>query len=451
MRTQALGTEKAQRLAVRYGLTGRVDLYHVFLVAATETIRPGGYIGIITSNRFLSTLAGAAIRAFLAHNYEIEEVVDLGDTKLFEAAVLPEIFVGCRREDRSGRHIRTQPRFLKIYSEPDRRGDSCQKLWPADDILGILRQGQAGLYQTPEDIFRLTTGDLLPGNDPKGVWSLTTRKEAAWLSRVRKAAWRLFKDIAVVRVGIKTTANDVFIRRDWDVLPQEVRPEAELLRPLLRHEDARHWSIPDGVQPTSWRVLYPHEVLNGIRRPIDLSRYPRARAYLEQNRERLEKRHYVIEAGRQWYEIWVPQDPEAWGTPKIVFPDISPGPRFYLDHGQCLVDGDCYWITLRPGTAPSVLYLLLSLANSSLMTRFHDLAFNNKLYSGRRRYITQYVGEYPCPDPALPASKKLIALVKEIVQETKSGANQAKVQLASGELEILVQEAFGINPDERVT
>ena len=100
VRTQVLGAEKAQRLAVRYGLTGRVDLYHAFLVAATETIRPGGRIGIITSNRFLSTLAGAGIRAFLARNFEIEEVVDLGDTKLFKAAVLPAVFLGRRREDR---------------------------------------------------------------------------------------------------------------------------------------------------------------------------------------------------------------------------------------------------------------------------------------------------------------------------------------------------------------
>jgi hypothetical protein len=322
---------------------------------------------------------------------------------------------------------------------------------PADDILEVLRQGQAGLYETPEGIFRLTTGQLVLGDDPKGVWSLTTRKEAAWLSRVRKAAWRLFKDIAAVRVGIKTTANDVFIRGDWDVLPQELRPEVELLRPILRHEDAQRWAIPDGVKETPWRVLYPHEVSDGVRRPIDLSRYPRARVYLLRNKERLEKRHYVTEAGRQWYEIWVPQDPDAWATRKIVFPDISPEPCFYLDHSGRIVDGDCYWITLRRGAPPDVLYLLLALANSTMMTRFHDLGFNNRLYSGRRRYITQYVREYPCPDPALPASKKLIALAKRIVRQTKDGASQARVQSTSGEIEMLVQEAFGINSDERVT
>jgi len=448
VRTQVLGAKKARQLAIRYGLRGRVDLYHAFLVAATETIRPGGHIGIITSNRFLSTLAGASIRAFLAKNYDIKELVDLGDTKLFEAAVLPAIFVGRRPGGHLTPRVQTRPRFLKVYSQRDQRADTAQKTQAADGILPVLRRGVPGLYQTREGLFRLTTGELVLGNNPQGVWRLITRRQAGWLSRIRKAAWAIFKDIAVVRVGIKTTANDVFIRRDWHLLPQHIRPETELLRPLLRHENARRWSSPEAVQATSWRVLYPHEVSDGIRKPVDLRHYPRARAYLERNKGRLEKRQYVIEAGRQWYEIWVPQDPNAWAGPKIVFPDISPEPRFCLDRSGCIVDGDCYWITLRPGVRADVLYLLLALANSTLMTRFHDLAFNNRLYSGRRRYITQYVGQYPCPDPELAASKELIALAKEIVRETREGADQKKLRFVYRKIDRLARQAFGIDPCE---
>ncbi|MGB2987996.1 MAG: N-6 DNA methylase, partial [Phycisphaerae bacterium] len=318
VRTQVLGAQKAQRLAARYSLTGRVDLYHAFIVAATEAMRPGGRIGIITSNRFLSTMGGSAVRGYLARNYEIEEVIDLGDTKLFEAAVLPAIFIGRRRRESSVQCVQKNARFIKIYSQPDRGGERSGRARRTTDIMEIVRQGKPGLHQTSEGLFKLTSGDLVIGRDPTKVWSLTTAKEAAWLRRVRNAAHRLFEDIAVVRVGIKTTADDVFIRSDWDTLPREVRPESDLLRPLLRHEDARRWSIPKAAQPAA-RALYPHEVSDGHRRPVDLDRYPRAKAYLGSHRERLEKRKYVLDAGRHWYEIWVPQNPDAWAAPKIVF------------------------------------------------------------------------------------------------------------------------------------
>jgi hypothetical protein len=46
----------------------------------------------------LSTKSGESVRKFLNENYEILEIIDLGDTKLFDAAVLPAIFIGRKKE-----------------------------------------------------------------------------------------------------------------------------------------------------------------------------------------------------------------------------------------------------------------------------------------------------------------------------------------------------------------
>ena len=94
VRTQILGAEKAQFLAKKFNLKGRVDLYYPFLIAMTHALKEGGLLGVITSNRYLFTKSGSSIRHFLFSNYEILEVIDLGDTKLFDAAVLPAIFIG---------------------------------------------------------------------------------------------------------------------------------------------------------------------------------------------------------------------------------------------------------------------------------------------------------------------------------------------------------------------
>jgi hypothetical protein len=53
--------------------------------------------------------------------------------------------------------------------------------------------------------------------------------------------------------------------------------------------------------------------------------------------------------------------------------------------------------------------------NSEAMTRYHDLAFNNKLYAGRRRYLTQYMEKYPIPQIDSKKARKVIELVKERV------------------------------------
>src|SRR5579862_8263143 len=120
VRTQILGANKAQELAKVFELNGRVDLYHAFVAAMTRQVKPHGLLGVITSNRFLSTKGGASLRELLDREYELVEIMDLGDTKLFDAAVLPAIVIGRKRGAGFRRNIKSK--FLKIYecAEPSR-------------------------------------------------------------------------------------------------------------------------------------------------------------------------------------------------------------------------------------------------------------------------------------------------------------------------------------------
>ena len=82
-------------------------------MAMTESLKDNGILGVITSNRYLSTKSGESVRKFLSENYEILELIDLGDTKLFDAAVLPAIFIGKKKKNKS----RLIANFIKIYEE----------------------------------------------------------------------------------------------------------------------------------------------------------------------------------------------------------------------------------------------------------------------------------------------------------------------------------------------
>ncbi len=111
VRTQILGADYAQEIAKKFKLKGRVDLYYPFLLGMTYALKEDGLIGVITSNRYLSTKSGASVRKFLKEHYEILEIVDLGDTKLFDAAVLPAIFIGRKKSVTSN----NSPQFTSIH------------------------------------------------------------------------------------------------------------------------------------------------------------------------------------------------------------------------------------------------------------------------------------------------------------------------------------------------
>jgi hypothetical protein len=431
VRTQVLGGIEAQQLAKKFGLTGRVDLYQAFAVALSVVLGEQGVLGLLTSNRFLTVKSGMTLRARLAQDFEIRQVFDLGDTRLFDAAVLPVIVTAVKRSQVVRQATPAiAAGFHRAYLADSLAGEPS--LDAPDSILNLLAQlDQEGVVEAREGRFRIDRGSLLThGQD--SVWSLSNSKTRRWLKRVRTHQAATFGELAEIKVGIKTTADAVFIRDNWDELKSS-HPEPELLRPLLTHYDARRWSVSQSPRKT---VLYPYKMEGDRRSVIDLRDFPNAASYLELHRPRLASRKYLNDAGRRWYEIWVPHQPTDWQQPKIVWPDISQSPKFFLDGSGGIVNGDCYWIKLRSGCNPDWIYLMLAVANSSVATTFYDTVFHNKLYAGRRRFMTQYVKEFPLPRIDSAFGKKIVRLTKTLVETPTVPCEQA--------LEMLVQAAFGL-------
>lgn len=432
VRTQILGAEQAQEFAQSFGLTGRVDLYYPFLLGISRVLADGGVTGVITSNRFMTTKSGQAVRRALLSQFQIVHAWDLGDTKLFDAAVLPSVLLAKGTSDPHHPHT-AGIAFSTIYETKNpaqaQARDALAALGSADDTVVEIADGRR---------FRVRHGTLDNGGDPEGLWRVATGATDTWLATVEANTWATFRRIGKIRVGVKSTADKVFIRNDWADIPGG-RPE--LLRPLLTRHCARRFRAAVPVKAKNLKeILYPHEVVNGRRRAVDLSLYPKAQRYLEQHREALEARTYVIEAGRNWYELWVPQDPSAWPAPKLVFPDISDKPIFWIDTDGSVVNGECYWVCCENEGEEDLLWLALAIANSTFIEAFYDHKFNNKLYAGRRRFITQYVEQFPLPDTARAKTQTIIALAKEIHAITPS----SEADILAAKLDELVWGVFGL-------
>ncbi|MCE2484684.1 MAG: N-6 DNA methylase [Desulfurellaceae bacterium] len=425
VRTQVMGTTRARLLSRRFGLSGRVDLYYAFILGISQVLAPRGLAGIVVSNRFMTTKSGASVRRVLLQRFHISHIWDLGDTKLFDAAVLPAVLVA------EGTHggKAPSPEFTSIYQTSAPAHERMTDPLSALDREGVIELADGRHFQVQH-------GRLDTNGAADGVWRLTTQAIDTWLATVEARTWGTFRDIGKIRVGVKTCADKVFIRKDWQDMSKAERPE--LLKPLATHHLARRFKplIPDRQNS----ILYPHEVVQGRRQAVVLAKYPRSRAYLETHRATLEGRQYLIEAGREWYEIWVPQDPEAWTDPKLVFRDIAQEPTFWIDQEGSVVNGDCYWLTCQDSVPTDLLWLAAAVGNSTFIEHFYDHCFHNKLYAGRRRFITQYVERFPLPDPYSEPGRAIVAKAKHLYRCIPS----PEAHGLQKELDAMVWEAFGL-------
>lgn len=423
VRTQTLGPELATSLARRYGLSGRVDLFTAFAFAMSDVLRPGGVFALLCSNRFLTTRSGEPLRRLLTDELSLVSVTDFGDTKLFEAAVLPVVVIA-----RKGLEATRFVPFVSTY-----RCETTQDAaaYACSSVVAAVENSIEGVVSVGSEAFVVRRGTVPTGSGADTPWTIASSALSEVLERVARSTSRTIKDLAKIRVGIKTTADQVFIRDDWDDLPNNLRPEPALLRPLLTHHVVERWQAGTPEK----RVLYTHVDRAGKAVPINLAEYPRAAAYLESHRDRLEARKYVADAGRAWFEIWVPQKPALWSYPKVVFPDIAEFPRFCLDTTGAIVNGDCYWAHC-PNEETAL--LLAAVGNSRFARWYYDAQCGNQLYAGRRRFMTQYVERFPVPEPSSPSAQKIVVIARELA------AGRGHAAIAEEEIEGLVAESLGI-------
>ena len=117
---------------------------------------------------------------------------------------------------------------------------------------------------------------------------------------------------------------------------------------------------------------------------------------------------------------------------------------FWVDQDGSVVNGDCYWLTCMNCVQTDLIWLAAAVGNSSFIERFYDFRFHNKLYAGRRRFMTQYVEQFPLPSPTDSTGKAIISMAKEIYDCVPSDRSQ----LIEKQINDLIWKAFGLVVEE---
>jgi adenine-specific DNA-methyltransferase len=441
VRIQNTAVEKRQHYISAYATaSGRFDVANLFLELSEYLLEDQGRLGFIVSNKILSTAGAKRLRTFLLSHFSIDEIIDLSDTKLFEAAVLPMILVATRSKN-DGYRI--------AYSSVTESHSQISNPIKTDNLLTIIEKSQIPSQLDVSYADRVFQVQRFYANLPSvraNVWTFHNERENRLLSKLRHNSVHTLGEIAEkISVGLKTTADTVFIKPMTKAFVEQKGFEHELIHPLLESHNVERWKC-NWESERDLFVLYPHVEQNGRVVPIDLEVFPIAKKFLEERRSQLESRTYLSESGRRWYEIWVHQSPSDFQQTKIVTPDISTSNRFAIDNKGFFVNGTCFYIILKDKTELSF-YSILGLLNSKVIEYFHKTASGNSLYAKRFRYWTSYIGGYPIPRRLFGSSGLRSALVQNVTSLLEHHESADRTNLER-EIDLICYELFELSQSE---
>jgi hypothetical protein len=341
---QRAGHLRAQDPATWRALRGRFaatgygewDLSSAFVERCLALLSPRGRAALIVPSRWLTSRTAGPLRALLARERAVAEVIDFGSLQLFPGAT-------------------TYASIVTLARAPVRR-------------VQVARPDAAGWQ----------VGRFTP---PAGT--------APWIVSPRPARWpsgRVLGDVARIVKGAGTCADAAFV-----VSPAEAHAlESAALRPCVRGRDVEAWGTFDPAAAP--RCVVPYTA-GGAPVPLTTvrARWPRALAHLMAGRPGVGAAD-VARFGR-------PQNLalHLGPAPRVVFPDVARAPRAMLVPGGTLVLDSAYAAYGRPdGGAAAQPEVLLALLASPHVGRWLDERAA-PLRGGYRRMKTAILAPLPLP------------------------------------------------------
>jgi hypothetical protein len=249
-------------------------------------------------------------------------------------------------------------------------------------------------------------------------------------------------------MGIKSGLTEAFVI-DSQTRKKiiETNPNAqEIIKPFLNGKNIRRYSLDS----ENIFLIYTY---HGIK----IEDYPAVIEHLKPFSSKLKNRA----TKQEWYELQQPQYgyKSQLDNPKIVFPDIAKGPRFYPDMDGHYCSNTVYFI---PGHDP----FLLGLLNSKMgffyfKNKCAGLEGKNEVYL---RFFGQYLKDFPIrtinfSDPVDKARHdRMVALVTQMLALNKKLQDASldherellarQVEAADASIDKLVYELYGLTEEE---
>jgi hypothetical protein len=384
VRIQALSRDLAAYCRRRYAsASGSFDAYVPFVERALELLAPRGRLGFIVPNKLLKVEYGQRLRARLAADRLVEEIVDFGDAQLFAGA--------------------TNYTCILVLSK-----DAPEAL-----RYRRVRGGRAAVANALVDLDSVPAEPFASSELGAGPWVLATGGEARLLRELRRDAEPLAAVTSGIFTGLQTNADAVYIVHDRGPLGavrrvlsrasgRELELEPDLLHPLASGVDVDRYAC----RPLQDLLLFPYVRDGGRMRLLtreELDRLPLTLRYLQEHERTLRSRERGTMDHAGWYGYVYPKSLGAHDRPKLGVAatvrrlEVAADPDGSVYFHNVRVNG----ILLEDG-GPSI-WTLLVLLNSMVL----DWAFRrgaavhaNGYYAANKQFIAHLPIRVPMPEEA---------------------------------------------------
>lgn len=450
IRLQNLSNENRNYIKSNYlSATGRFDIYTCFLENGDKNLKPSGKMCLITSNKFLTANYGVGIRQYLANSGHVRKIIDLYDTKFFGAAVLPAITV-CENSKDSG----CQVEYIGIKTTQKKAIKSCKN---ANELFGYIENkmdSNKAFIKFGKDEFRVfevsKSRIRIPENGK--TWNFSSGDENNLKNYMDSKAVCRLSDLMEICVGIKTTADTVFVKPMTADFVKENAFESNVIYPLIQSFDVNRWKITWGDSKRDRFILYPHREISGNMEAIPLDEIPNAAAYLEDCADILKKRTYLMESKtRTWYECWVPQKLSKFKQAKLVTRDIVSHNSFAYDAEGRLCQGNTFFLIRKPDSLFNMrlsslseedyFLFLLGLLNSHAM-EYYQKMISGCLYSQKYRYTSSNLNRWPIPEFDVEVAHRIADMVRRLM------TSEADLEMIEIEINNIVNNQFGFSESD---
>nr|MBC8492459.1 Eco57I restriction-modification methylase domain-containing protein [Chloroflexota bacterium] len=440
VRQEMLGRSKSYFEQHYESYQGTADLYVYFIEKSLRLLNKGGRYGIIVSRSFLHTTFATKLRRYIRENSAILGFVDFGGLAVFENAKDTYVCIPLLAN-------RPQPEVVELTE--------IKSL----EMLDLEQYVEENKYLVP------------PNRFSEDAWLLKSQEHIDLFHKICRIGVPLGEFVPEgIYSGIKTGLNIAFLidHDTKDALISKSPNSIELIHPFYGGMDIRRYfvrseryliAIPNGwtrdrIVESSGRSARISEA--GAWRWLSTN-YRAVSEHLEPFAEKAQQRQ---DQGEFWWELRPCAYYHILSGRKIIYPDITKWPRFYLDENGAYISNTAYCL----GTDD--LYLLGILNSRLFWFAIGNISIPFGTRAGKYRYrlIYQYMEQVPIrainfDDPAdIAQHDNMVALVERMLDVHKKLAAatipadktlyQRQIEATDRQIEALVYELYGLTEEE---
>jgi adenine-specific DNA-methyltransferase len=280
----------------------KADISYCFFKRGMDLLKNKGALSFITSRYFMEGPSAEKLRSFITA-YDVEELVDFGDCKVFADAGVSVAIISIKKQ-------------VSLQDVMVRKIDITDK---SPDIINI---NGTSLFYIGKSFLK------------KEGWILLEPKVLELYNLIEGSSTHELGDIFDSYQGIITGCDKAFVLNEQQA--KELNLEKELLKPWIKNSHVDQFEI----KASDKLLIYSDLIINP-------ENYPKAIAFAETYKDKLMHRRECQRGVRHWYQLQWGRATKNFESEKIVYPYKAAKNRFAVDRRGLYCSADVYSLLLK--------------------------------------------------------------------------------------------------------